>query len=197
MQRNTRQSDLFADVPSLPSGLEYRPDFIDKHEEQTLLSICDALEFKQAQYKEFTARRRVVNYGAGYDFSANEVTAAPAIPDFLGSLRARIAQWLRVGPEEFVQALISEYQPGTPLGWHRDVPDYELVAGVSLASAARMRFRPYPPRENKREGVFTLELEPRSAYVLAGDARWQWQHSVPPTPALRYSVTFRTKARAR
>ncbi len=160
-----------------------------------MLESLSALNFKQARYKEYTAKRRVVNYGAGYDFETNEVTQAPAIPDFLLPLRNDLAAWIDIDATDFVQALISQYQPGTPLGWHRDVPEYELVAGVSLATAARMRFRPYPPRANKREGVFALELEPRSAYILARAARWQWQHSVPPTPGLRYSITFRTRRR--
>ena len=88
---------------------------------------------------------------------------------------------------------MAEYRPGTPLGWHRDVPDYELVAGVSLAGSARMRLRPYPPVDLRRDDVLTLELAPRSAYVLQGTARWGWQHSIMPTPALRYSITFRTR----
>jgi alkylated DNA repair dioxygenase AlkB len=28
--------------------------------------------------------------------------------------------------------------------------------------------------------------------VLAGEARWKWQHSIPPTKEERYSITFRT-----
>jgi alkylated DNA repair protein (DNA oxidative demethylase) len=40
--------------------------------------------------------------------------------------------------------------------------------------------------------VAEVTLEPRSAYVLAGAARFAWQHSIPPTKALRYSITFRT-----
>jgi DNA oxidative demethylase len=40
-----------------------------------------------------------------------------------------------------------------------------------------------------------VELEPRSAYVLSGKARWSWQHSIPSTKDLRYSVTFRTLKR--
>jgi alkylated DNA repair dioxygenase AlkB len=195
MHRNPRQPDFFAER-ALPDGLEYRSDFLSIAEEQDLLANFATLQFKQARYKEYIARRRIVNYGAGYDFETNEVTAAPAIPEFLMPLRLKVAAWLHLDSDDFVQALISEYQPGTPLGWHRDVPEYELVAGISLASTARMRFRPYPPRTNKREGVFELDLEPRSAYVLARAARWQWQHSVPPTPALRYSITFRTKAQS-
>jgi alkylated DNA repair dioxygenase AlkB len=193
MLRCPDQSDLFSSEPALPDGLVYRANFLTVEEERTLLARFSMLAFKQARYKEYTARRRVVNYGAGYDFETNEVTQAPAIPDFLLPLRNELAAWIEIDTNDFVQALISQYQPGTPLGWHRDVPDYELVAGVSLATAARMRFRPYPSRAKNREGIFALELQPRSAYVLARAARWQWQHSVPPTPGLRYSITFRTK----
>jgi alkylated DNA repair dioxygenase AlkB len=73
------------------------------------------------------------------------------------------------------------------------VPNFELVCGVSLAAAARMRFRPYPPSK-ERKSVLSLELAPRSAYILRDEARWRWQHSIPATKALRYSITFRTLA---
>lgn len=193
MLRHPYQSDFFSAANALPNGLHYRAEFLSREGERELLDHFATLTFKEARYKDYIAKRRVVNYGAGYDFATNEVTAAPAIPAFLTPLRDDLAAWIGVASSAFVQALIAQYQPGTPLGWHRDVPEYELIVGVSLGSAARMRFRPYPPRANKREGVFALELEPRSAYVLAGAARWEWQHSVPPTPGLRYSITFRTK----
>jgi alkylated DNA repair dioxygenase AlkB len=88
--------------------------------------------------------------------------------------------------------LIAEYRPGTPLGWHRDVPDYEQIVGISLAGHARLRFRPYPWSPEKKSQMFALELAPRSAYILRDQARWGWQHHVPPTKELRYSITFRT-----
>ena len=118
--------------------------------------------------------------------------AAP-IPGFLDFLKVRVAAWLGVTADAIRHALIAEYRAGTALGWHRDVPNFELVCGVSLASATRMRFRPYPPR-NEPKSVLSLELAPRSAYILRGDARWRWQHSIPATKALRYSITFRTLA---
>jgi len=92
--------------------------------------------------------------------------------------------------------LINEYRVGTPLGWHRDSPEYDLVAGVSLGAPCRMRFRPYPPQRGgpATAPILSLELAPRSAYQLCGDVRWRWQHSVPATKALRYSITFRTLA---
>lgn len=188
------QQGLF-DTSSLPPGLEYRPDFLDAAEEAQLLAIFNRLPFAAARYQQYTARRRTINYGAGYDFTARRATPAAALPDFLDIVRGRAADWVGVQPGDFVQALIAEYQPGTPLGWHRDVPDYEIVVGISLGTAARMRFRPYPWRIERKRDIFALVLEPRSGYVLRDAARWNWQHSVPPVKTLRYSITLRTANR--
>ena len=184
------QASLFE--PVLPPGLIYRADFLEREEEQALLGHIRALPLREAQYRQYTARRRTVNYGFSYDFQHLEAKPAPPIPEFLGPLRVRAAQWAGVASEDFVQALVAEYTPRTPLGWHRDVPNFELIVGISLAGAARIRFRPYPWKPERRKDVFALELEPRSAYILRDEARWGWQHSVPPTKELRYSITFRT-----
>jgi alkylated DNA repair dioxygenase AlkB len=175
-----------------PPGLRYEPEFIDAVEERRLLAEIASLPLHEAEYRGYTAKRRIVSYGAGYDFDANRLRAAPPVPPFLHPLRARVAARLGLPAEAFRYALVTEYRPGTQLGWHRDVPDFGTVVGVSLGSACRMRFRPYPPRRGQR--VFTLDLAPRSMYVLAGAVRWQWQHGIPPTPGLRHSITFRTPA---
>lgn len=185
-----QQVEIFS--RALPDGLMYREDFVTPNEEQQLLSAIRGLPLREAQYQQFTARRRTVNYGSSYDFTRLQSRPAPPIPEFLGWLRERAADWAGVRTADFVQALVSEYQPGTPLGWHRDVPDFELVVGISLAGAARLRFRPYPWKPEKKAQVFALELAPRSAYILRDEARWGWQHHVPPTKVLRYSITFRT-----
>jgi alkylated DNA repair dioxygenase AlkB len=184
------QATLFE--PALPPGLIYRPDFLERVEELTLLEHIRTLPLREAQYRQYTARRRTVNYGFSYDFQHLEAKPAPPIPEFLAPLRERAAQWAGVAAADFVQGLIAEYTPGTPLGWHRDVPNFELIVGISLAGTARIRFRPYPWKPERRREVFALELEPRSAYILRDEARWGWQHSVPPTKELRYSITFRT-----
>ena len=188
------QGSLFAAElpPQVPAGLRYEADFISEAEERELLEIIGTLPFKNSQYRQYTARRRTVNYGAGYDFQHLTATPAPPIPDFLAAIRNRAAAWIDSSPDSFVQALISEYQPGTPLGWHRDVPDYETVVGISLLSACRICFRRYPWNPEQKEDIFAIEPQPRSAYVLSGDARWKWQHSVPAVKTLRYSITLRT-----
>jgi len=144
----------------------------------------------EAKYKDYTAKRRAASYGFEYDFNYNTVHPSAPIPAFLDAVKARVAAWLGVAPGDIRHALVAEYRPGTALGWHRDVPNFELVCGVSLAAAARMRFRPF---QDQRK-ILSLELAPRSAYIVGGEARWRWQHSIPPTRALRYSITFRTMA---
>jgi alkylated DNA repair dioxygenase AlkB len=185
------QGELFAGPSELPSGLVYQPAFLSAEEEARALEGIRALDLREARYKEYTAKRRVASFGAGYDFDANELTPAPEMAPFLLPLRERVAAWASIPAEDLGYALVAEYRPGTQLGWHRDVPQFESVAGISLAGTATMRFRRFPPRAGAR--ILTLHLEPRSAYVLRNEARWGWQHSIAPTPTLRYSITFRTR----
>jgi alkylated DNA repair dioxygenase AlkB len=192
------QAELFGPVPrTLPQGFHYRLHFVSPEEEAELLAAVERMTLEAARYRTYSARRRVASYGTQYDFQHNRLLPGDPLPAELVPLRERVARWIGVAPEAFTNALVAEYRPGTPLGWHRDVPDYEMVVGISLAGIARMRFRRYPPIHPRKADVLTLELEPRSAYVMRGEARWEWQHSVAPTPALRYSITFRTPAERR
>lgn len=191
---HTAQSSLFDPTAGLPEGLAYEAAFIERDHERELIDVIAALPLQAARYKEYTAQRRVYAFGSKFDFDAYRLAAQPigVLPAPLQGLRERLAAWAGVAPDDFVHVMVAEYTPGAPLGWHRDAPDYELIAGVSLGSAARLRFRPWPPRDPKKHDIVTLELAPRSAYRMAQTARWGWQHSVPPVPALRWSVTMRT-----
>ncbi|MBA2965290.1 MULTISPECIES: alpha-ketoglutarate-dependent dioxygenase AlkB [Ramlibacter] len=189
---NPQQHDLFGTAAVLPDGLRYETAFLDAGEEAALLGHIAALPLAPMRYRGYTALRRTVSYGGSYDFSAGRLEPAEPIAPWLMPLRDKAAAWLGVTPSAFTQALVAEYRPGTPLGWHRDVPDFEDVVGISLGAQAVLRFRPYPPREPKRADVIRLVLEPRSIYLLRGPARWAWQHSVAPTRALRHSITFLT-----
>jgi alkylated DNA repair dioxygenase AlkB len=192
-----RQAELFDSSDQLPHGLVYHPAFITREEEKTLLGAIAPLPFREARFQEYFAKRRVVHFhpagsGEAYDESDDAFSSGP-LPPFLVALQERIAQWLQIDPAGFVHALVSEYRPGTPIGWHRDKPVYGIVVGLSLAGRGRMRFRPFYARSS-RDAMVLLELEPRSLYVMRGEIRWQWQHSMPPTKELRYSITFRTRA---
>ncbi len=177
-------------VNSLVSGYVYQPDFLSEPEEAALIREIRTLPLEEAEYKQFRAKRRIKSYGGRYDFSANRLLEAEPVAPFLHPLRERVADWTARRAEDFAQALVAEYASGTQLGWHRDVANFELVVGVSLGSACRMRLRRYPPKP--RERSIAVDLAPRSIYRLEGEARWDWQHRIPPTPGLRYSITFRT-----
>jgi alkylated DNA repair dioxygenase AlkB len=185
------QTDLIESVGHFPQGFDYQPEFLSLQEEAALLEVFGSLPLKEAEYREWHAKRRIVSYGGRYDFTHRELNVAPPIPDFLHPLRTRIANWAGVSPMEIHHAVIAEYRPGTQLGWHRDVPNFEQVMGVSLGGHARMRFRPYPPKRGERTSK-VIQLAPRSAYRFGGNARWNWQHAISPTRELRYSITFRT-----
>jgi len=194
------QSSLFDDLPEplpagLPEGLAYEPEFLSRDEERSLIALIATLPLQAARYKDYTARRRVTSFGGSYDFDANELLPAQPLIEALHPLRARVAQWAGVAADDLRHVLVAEYAPGTPLGWHRDVPDHEEVFGVSLGSTAVLRFRPYPPVQPKRADVVKLRAAARSIYAMRGVARWGWQHSVAPVDELRWSITLRTPRR--
>jgi DNA oxidative demethylase len=189
---------LFGDV-DVPPGLQYRREFITEAEERHLLDEFSRLAFAQVEMRGVVARRRTVHYGVNYRYDTRSGGPGVAIPAFLLPLRARTAEWLGTDEDALAEALLTEYQAGAPIGWHRDAPMFGDVAGISLGSTSRMKFRPYvspkdagapgaPPRRTTHE----LELEPRSAYLMTGAARREYEHSIPPVKALRYSITFRT-----
>jgi alkylated DNA repair dioxygenase AlkB len=183
-------ADLFA-PPPLPQGLEYRPDFITPEEEARLLAVIAHLPFREATFQQYTARRRVVRYGRMDDPDARAWPDLGALPAPIAELRRRIAAAYAVAEDAFLHALVTEYRPGTPIGWHRDKPAYGAVFGVSLASGCRMRFRPWDDRGD-RAARFALEIAPRSLYAMRDEIRWGWQHHIPPVKTLRYSITLRT-----
>jgi alkylated DNA repair dioxygenase AlkB len=174
----------------MPEGLLYQEEFLSRNDEEGLLAEIRKLPLEEAKYKAFTARRRIAAYGSSYDFDTNVLGPAPPVPPFLLPLKGKVANLLGAEEQHIRHALVTEYRPGTELGWHRDVGEFGIVAGVSLGGACRMRFRRYPPEKGAK--VFNLDLAPRSVYVLRDEIRWRWQHSVARTKELRYSITFRT-----
>jgi alkylated DNA repair protein (DNA oxidative demethylase) len=176
-----------------PDGLLFEEAFLSSDEERGLLARFDALEFVEIRMKGVVARRTALRYGLGYDYDRRTPTAdAEPIPAWLASVRARCAGLAGLAQDELAQCLVQRYPPGAPIGWHRDSPAYELVVGVSLGSAARMRFRRGPAGDREQ---YELTVPARSAYVLSGSARWKWEHHVPPAKELRYSITFRSLRR--
>ena len=182
-------SDLFGLSSGMPEGLGYRPCIIDEREEEELAASIAALPFTPFQFHGFEGNRRTVSFGWHYAFDGSGLRQTEPIPEFLLPVRARAAGLMGVAPERLEHALLIEYAPGAGIGWHRDRPQFGDVVGISLLAPAKLRFRRKIDAKWERHALFA---EPRSAYLLTGAARHEWEHSIPPMEALRYSITFRT-----
>jgi len=191
------RAGLFDVAQELPQGLLYEPDFLSRDEEEALLAHIAPLDLREAKFREYFAKRRVAHFHDEVDApryddgGADSLTSGP-LPPFLAALRDKVARRLGMPASAFIHALVSEYRPGTPIGWHRDKPAYGIVVGISLAGTGRMRWRPYAHQDAQH--TVMLDLAPRSMYVMRDAIRWQWQHSMPPMRELRYSITMRTRA---
>ena len=194
MNSMTAQLALFeAPAPAAPDGFAYRPALITPEEEAALAARFAAMPFKPYEFRGYLGARRTVAYGWRYADDGKSIAEVQAIPDFLLGVRAKAAAFAGLEPEALAQALVIDYPPGAPIGWHRDRPAFGQVIGVSLLTPAPLRLRLERP-DGGWDRV-TKVLEPRSAYLLSGPARHQWQHSIPPLEQQRYSITFRTLAR--
>ena len=179
-------------MSDLPPGFLYRPGFLTPEEESEVLTGIARLEFHDVRMRGQVARRRTAHFGWIYGYETWRIEPGPRIPDFLLALRPRAGALGGVAAEELVEVLVTHYPPGAGIGWHRDAPMFGVVVGVSLLSACRFRFQRGTGRERRTTAA---ALEPRSAYVLGGAARWQWQHAIPPGKVERFSVTYRTLRR--
>jgi DNA oxidative demethylase len=170
-------------------GFVYRPDFVSADEERELAASLRAIEFSDVKMRGAIARRRTAHFGWLYGYETWRIEPGPPIPDFLLPLRERVGGLAGVAPETLVEVLLTLYEPGAGIGWHRDAPMFGVVAGVSLLGACRFRFE---RGEGEARETRAIALAPRSAYLMTGEARRAWRHSIPPTKELRYSLTFRT-----
>lgn len=177
-----------------PAGFVFKPDFLTGDEEAGLLAHLNAVEYSAFTMRGVTARRRVKDFGYRYSFDSRAISEGPPVPPFLLPLREKAAALADVEPDALAEALIIEYQPGATIGWHRDAPPFGIIVGISLGSSCTFKLRPYGVAGAK---AIAFELPPRSAYVLAGDVRSHWEHSIPAVKSLRYSVTFRTLRKPR
>jgi alkylated DNA repair dioxygenase AlkB len=173
----------------LIAGLEYRQAFISAAEERALIARIEALDVAPFRFHGWLGNRKTKSFGWRYDFDDASFTPTEPIPAWLEPLRDRAAALAGVDPAAIHHALVARYDPGAGIGWHKDRDVFERVVGVSLNTPATLRFRQRAARGFRRA---TVEVEPRSAYLLSGPSRWEWEHRIVPGARLRFSVTFRT-----
>jgi alkylated DNA repair dioxygenase AlkB len=182
------QLNLFGAGPTLPEGFKYEANILSPEDERLLLEEVKALPFKDFEFHGFTGKRRVVSFGWQYDFNDSLLRKTEDMPPFLLSLREAAARFAGMETTELQHVLVTEYGPGAAIGWHRDKAVFGEVVGISLLSPCVFRLR--RKSDDGWERV-SITAEPRSAYLLSGASRSEWEHSIPPVDALRYSITFR------
>jgi alkylated DNA repair dioxygenase AlkB len=183
-----KQTEFFETAPKLPSGFRYLTELISRVEERRLVDDFQRLEFKPFEFHGFLGKRRIVSFGWRYDFNGGGLQKTDDIPPFLDPARREAAAFAKLRARDLQQVLLTEYRPGATIGWHKDRSVFGDVVGISLLSACTFRLRKKTHSGWERTSV---ELEPRSAYLLQGEARREWEHSIPAVTSLRYSITFR------
>ncbi|MDB5539959.1 MAG: alkylated repair protein [Devosia sp.] len=185
--------DLFEQSP-YPPGFSYRPEFLSEQEEAALVEQVALLPLKEFEFHGFTGKRRTASFGWKYDFSAQRLQEAEPFPPFLLPFRAAAAAQFALRPDAFEQMLVTEYAPGAGIGWHKDRSVFGVITGISLAAPGLLRLRRGGDGKWQR---ISVEVAPRSIYLFEGEARSEWEHSIPPVSEKRYSITLRTLARLR
>lgn len=183
---------LFPLEPFMPPGFTYQPDFIDPGEEHHLLKEISKTDLNTFTFQGYEAKRKVASFGYDYSFDKRSLSEGKEIPHVFYPLMEKVAKATGRKREEFAELLITEYPAGSVINWHRDAPPFDIIAGVSLLSDCTFRLRPHEKAKQTRGSVISLNVMRRSLYILAGEARTAWQHSIMPVKAIRYSLTLRT-----
>jgi alkylated DNA repair dioxygenase AlkB len=183
------QQALFQEPSGFPEGFRYKPEIIDRAAEKELIGAITQLEFAPFEFHGFVGKRRVVSFGWRYDFNGGGLKRIDDVPALIKPAREAAAHFSGIPISALEQVLVTEYAPGAAMGWHKDRSVFGDVVGLSLSAACSFRFR---RKVGAGWGRRSFVAEPRSAYLLQGPSRSEWEHSIPAVDSLRYSLTFRT-----
>lgn len=177
---------------AVPPGIEQAKNILTPGEEAELIRRINAAGLEPFRFQQWLGKRLTRSFGWRYDFTDASLSKTEPLPDWLLPLRASAAERAGLAADDLVQALVTRYDTGAGIGWHRDRPVFEHVVGVSLGAPAVLRLR-----RRRADGKFDraeIPLAPRDGYHLFGEARHGWEHSITPMDASRWSVTFRSLA---
>jgi alkylated DNA repair protein (DNA oxidative demethylase) len=172
-----------------PKGFHYFEEAISEKEEAELLCFIQKLDFQPYVMRGQPSRRGIARFGVDYGpIGGNHHKVQPLSPELIW-LRERATKTAGLSGKDFVASVVTQYSPGATIGWHSDMTMFgPVVFGISLEGSCIFKLRP----KIDRDKVLSMRLEPRSLYVMEGDVRSEWEHSIPPVKMLRYSITFRT-----
>ena len=170
----------------LPPGLMLGADIVSPEHERELIELIEVCQPEIHSYDPDNPRSSVT-FGWNYDFDTEMLVREGPMPPPFESLCQTAADFAGIDPKAIVNCLLNRYDPGSVIQPHIDKPVWNYVIGISLGSATTMEFG------WERSGdVVQVELAPRSIYVLKGEARHVFTHSIPSVERTRYSITFRS-----
>src|SRR5688572_3035585 len=182
---------LFPQDSIFPEGFSYIPDFLSISEEAILLDLISKISLQTFIFQGYEAKRKVASFGYDYNFEKRNLTKGQAIPEEFRWLIDKVNAHLGTA-NDFAELLVTEYPPASVINWHRDAPPFDIIVGISLLTDCTFRFRPHDKARQTRKAILSVPLQRRSLYVIQGEARSDWQHSILPVTRLRYSITLRT-----
>ncbi|HVG12128.1 MAG TPA: alpha-ketoglutarate-dependent dioxygenase AlkB [Flavisolibacter sp.] len=183
---------LFPEESIFPAGFTYEECFLCKEEEEALIHAIRGLELQQFIFQGYEAKRKVASFGWDWNFENRTLNKGAAIPQAFLPLLEKVSHHLGIAAGKIAELLVTEYEKGTVINWHRDAPPFDTIIGLSLLSDCTFRLRPQLKEQQTRGAIRSFTVRRRSLYVMAGEARSEWQHSIAPVKGLRYSVTLRT-----
>jgi len=183
---------LFAIDLTYPQGFDYTDNFISSSEEKKLLEVIKKSELKNMTFHGYEAKRKTKSYGYDYSFENGSLKKGEEIPAEFNFLLERTAEKLLIDPKKFTELLLTEYPVGSVINWHRDAPPFDIIAGISLNADCNFRLKPHDKSRQSRSSIISIPVKRRSLYIIGGEARSEWQHSISPVKDVRYSITLRT-----
>jgi alkylated DNA repair dioxygenase AlkB len=183
---------LFDLEPISPSGFSYIPNFITQTEEVEFSENASSIDVHSFNFHGYEAKRKVASFGYDWNFENRTLSKGTDIPLFFNPVLEKVALYLTLKPEQFVEVLLTEYPVGSVINWHRDAPPFDIIAGISLLSDCVFRFRPYDKKKQGRGSIISIPVKRRSLYIIQGPSRTDWEHSILPVKEKRYSITLRT-----
>jgi alkylated DNA repair dioxygenase AlkB len=121
----------------LPDGFVNVPEFLTVEEEGALLDTIRRLDFREFGIYGVTARGPLwmgllIRFPAGHSHYRHPAEFEP--------VRNRAAMLAGIEPAEFAEALVTEYQPGAGIRWHRDA-GFRFRGGHSERLGMRVMLR--------------------------------------------------------
>ena len=174
-----------------PEGFSYYPAFISVAEEMQLLDAISKFQLHTFHFQGYEAKRKVASFGHDWSFETRTLSKGKEIPGVFDPLIEKIVTQISLKKEDIGELLITEYPVGAVINWHRDAPPFDLIAGISLHTDCTFRLRPFEKAKQNRNSIIAIPVKRRSLYIMQGESRTKWQHSIAPVKEVRYSITLR------